>query len=356
VSLSYAVNGRFLTRPITGVDRFAFEVGDRWLRDYCADKAVRVLAPKRAECTPQLGPYQVQLIGRLQGHAWEQVEVPFICKDEFVLNLCNTAPVLHRSQLVVLHDAAFMEYPANYSRLFKAWYPLMFKAIIKNSRAIATVSEFSASQLMRHFHIRANAIDVIYESGEHVRRPDADLGILKRCGITDRNYVLAVGSRSANKNFQAILAAAKLLTDLNVKVVAAGGSNSRIFAGTNIEMDNLVLTGYVTDAELRALYENAQCFVFPSFYEGFGLPPLEAMECGCPVVASNRASIPEVCGNAALYFDPSDPANLAEQLRRVLSSNALRAELAAAGRQRCGEFTWKKSATTLDSLLNRANT
>jgi glycosyltransferase involved in cell wall biosynthesis len=98
--------------------------------------------------------------------------------------------------------------------------------------------------------------------------------------------------------------------------------------------------GYVSDAELRALYENAACFVFPSFYEGFGLPPLEAMCCGCPVVVSRRASLPEVCGDAALYIEPDDPATLAAALARVLDSRELRSELAAAGRARAARWTW----------------
>jgi glycosyltransferase involved in cell wall biosynthesis len=143
----------------------------------------------------------------------------------------------------------------------------------------------------------------------------------------------------------------KLLDDPNLLLVAAGGGNNRVFAAAAVSDPRLVSTGYVTDGQLRALYEHAACFVFPSFYEGFGLPPLEAMCCGCPVVASERASMPEVCGEAALYCDPADPASLAKQLRRVLDSTALQAELRAAGHARAASFSWDRAARQFGELL-----
>jgi glycosyltransferase involved in cell wall biosynthesis len=164
--------------------------------------------------------------------------------------------------------------------------------------------------------------------------------------------VLAVGSLTPNKNFGGVVRAASMLTDLGYKVVAAGGVNARVFNGVDLTGDDLVLAGYVTDSELRALYESATCFVFPSFYEGFGLPPLEAMHCGCPVVVSDRASLPEVCGDAAVYCDPDDPADMAKQLRLVLTSAALRRELSEAGKKRARQFGWQRSAEQLNELLS----
>ena len=146
-----------------------------------------------------------------------------------------------------------------------------------------------------------------------------------------------------------------LLDDPGIVLVAAGGGNARIFAQAgdlNLDDRRLQRTGYVSDQQLRALYEGAACFVFPSFYEGFGLPPLEAMCCGCPVISSDRASLPEVCGDAALYCDPDDPATLAAQLRRLLDSDALAAELRQAGRQRAAGFTWDRAAREFADLMD----
>jgi len=205
--------------------------------------------------------------------------------------------------------------------------------------------------MMKHYGVKRERVNIIYESGEHILNAPADNEVLHRHGLFGKKYVLAVGSRSPHKNFSAVIRAAESLQDLNIAVVVAGGSNSRIFAGSTFALPNLVLTGYVTDGHLRALYSHAECFVFPSLYEGFGLPPLEAMHCGCPVVVSNRASLPEVCGDAAVYFDPSDPSDLAKQLRRVLSSEALRLELRAAGTLRAASFTWRRAAESLNELV-----
>jgi glycosyltransferase involved in cell wall biosynthesis len=135
---------------------------------------------------------------------------------------------------------------------------------------------------------------------------------------------------------------------LPVQTVLVGGSSTKIFRDAGLALPPGVrLTGYVTDAQLRALYESAACFVFPSRYEGFGLPPLEAMACGCPVIASDAASIPEVCGDAALSFDRDDPAALRAQLDRLLGDPALRAALAEAGRHRAATYTWERAARGL---------
>jgi glycosyltransferase involved in cell wall biosynthesis len=223
---------------------------------------------------------------------------------------------------------------------------------MKRTNIVATVSKFSASELMRHIGGRSAAIEIVYESGEHVLRVDPDQGILERLGLANRAYILAVGNRSPNKNFLGVANAAASLTDLGVVVVAAGGSNNRVFAGVELTDDSLILAGYVTDGELRALYESAMCFVYPSFYEGFGLPPLEAMHCGCPVIVSNRASLPEVCGSAALYCDPDRPSDIAHQLRRVLTSRQLRAELREAGHARAKLFSWAFAAAQLEYVLS----
>jgi glycosyltransferase involved in cell wall biosynthesis len=110
--------------------------------------------------------------------------------------------------------------------------------------------------------------------------------------------------------------------------------------------------GYVTDPELRALYENAACFVYPSLYEGFGLPPLEAMSCGCPTLVARAASLPEVCGDAALYCDPRDPASIAQQIRCLVDDTSRRADLRARGLARAREFSWDRSAGTLLKLVD----
>lgn len=345
------VNGRFLTRPSTGVDRFAIEL----LRAHALRSPGTPLRALLPAASPPVGsaPPGLRLAqaGRGTGQAWEQFELPRLAGDAPLINLCNTAPLLRERQLVVIHDAATLANPGNFSLAFRSWYRLMLATLMRRSRVVASVSRFSADELMRYFGARSRGIEVIHEGGEHILREAADTSVIERLALGGRRFVLVVGSQSPNKNLAAAVEAMKLLDDPNLLLVAAGGGNNRVFAAAAVSDPRLVSTGYVTDGQLRALYEHAACFVFPSFYEGFGLPPLEAMCCGCPVVASERASMPEVCGEAALYCDPADPATLAKQLRRVLDSTALQAELRAAGHVRAATFSWDQAARQFGELV-----
>ncbi len=347
------VNGRFFTRAPTGVDRFAAELLRAWLPQAIGTHCVRALMPATSIVKESHGlGLQPAKVGALTGHAWEQLELPRHSGGSMLLNLCNTGPVARRRQLVVLHDAGTIANPATYSLPFRSWYRCMFSGLMRRAEVVATVSKFSAGELMKHVGGRAEGIELIQGAGDHILRAQADTRIIARLGLSGQRYVLAVGSRAPNKNFRGVARAAALLTDLGCKVVAAGGSNARVFNGVELDNESLVLAGYVTDGELRALYEHAACFVFPSLYEGFGLPPLEAMLCGCPVIVSDRASLPEVCGRAALYCNPDDPVDIAAKLRRVLTSHLLQTELREAGRAHAREFGWSRAAAQLEELLD----
>ena len=191
---------------------------------------------------------------------------------------------------------------------------------------------------------------MIYEGKEHVSAVAVDMKILREHGLVGRPFVLAVSSTSPNKNFRSVVRAVELLGDVDFEVVIAGGANPRVFSRSETSLpDSVKHVGYVSDGELRALYENATCFVFPSFYEGFGLPPLEAMARGCPTIASGAASMPEVCGDAALYCDPGDPADIAKQIQGVMENEDLRRDLSRKGLRRAERFSWDRCAReTLD--------
>ena len=352
----FLINGRFLTRPLTGVDRFAIELLEAHSAGLPSGaQPPRVMTPDAPLVNEPTFASRCELlrVGHRQGHLWEQLELPRAAGDAPLVNLCNTAPALRRQQLVVVHDAATVANPGNYSLAFRSWYRLMLAGVMKRSRVVATVSAFSAGELSHHFGRALSAIEVIPESGEHILREAADPSTLQRLGLTGKPFVLAVGSLSPNKNFGAVVAAMAQLGDQAVPLVAVGGGNSKVFAATSASGPGIVRTGYVSDAQLRALYEAASCFVFPSFYEGFGLPPLEAMTCACPVIVSRCASMPEVCGDAALYCDPHDPATLASELRRLLGSESLRTELRAAGAARAAQFTWARAAAVFADIVKQ---
>ena len=176
----------------------------------------------------------------------------------------------------------------------------------------------------------------------------ADPAIVARLGLAGSRFVLAVGSANPTKNFARLLTAFADVADPDLRLVIVGGGNEAVFAAEAATVtDRVVRAGRVDDAALTALYGAATALVFPSTYEGFGLPPLEAMACGCPVIASIAASIPEVCGDAAVYFDPYDPIAITAAIDRVAGDAQLRDQLTMLGRRRAAHFTWNRSATLL---------
>ena len=157
--------------------------------------------------------------------------------------------------------------------------------------------------------------------------------------------MLAVSTANPRKNFAAVARAIELVGDAGFDFVVAGGADPRVFSGAGVRLPAFVKrVGYVTDAELRALYENAACFVYPSLYEGFGLPPLEAMACGCAVLVSDAASLPEVCGDAAVYCDPRSPEDIAGKLAAIMADADRRRTFAERGRRHAAQFSWRRAA------------
>ncbi|MCU0869584.1 MAG: glycosyltransferase family 4 protein [Burkholderiales bacterium] len=347
------VNGRFLSQSITGVQRFAQETVtalDR-LRHSGAiarDRRVVLLVPPDAQRRLALDTIEVRQVGRRTGHAWEQFELPRHARDGLLLGLCQLGPAVLRDQIVVMHDAAVYAAPHGFSRAFRTWYRALMWWLGRRARRIVTVSRFSQTELQRWCGIRASATLVVHEAGEHILAQPADASVLAKHGLDATPFVLAVSSLNPNKNFRAVVDAMRLLGDTTgFRIVIAGGTHPRVFGGDAALPDSVTHVGYVTDPQLRALYEAASCFVYPSFYEGFGLPPLEAMLCGCPVIVSRAASLPEVCGDAALYCDAADPRTLADAMRSIMGDAALRARLTEAGQARARTFSWERCATEL---------
>ncbi|MBB2155721.1 glycosyltransferase family 4 protein [Gluconacetobacter diazotrophicus] len=350
------VNSRFLTQPLSGVQRFATEITSAIGRVWSANDVSRpiLLTPAAALIADGPGDLERQFVGRRQGQIWEQIDLPRRARDGVLLNLGNTAPIMGRRQLVVLHDAGIFSQPDAYSWRFRLWYRVLHNLLLRTRSRLVTVSEFSRGELARHLGVVAERFAVIPEGADHISRLAADHAVLARHGLATERYVLVVGNLAPHKNLASLGVLARMLAARDIALVITGALNRSVFNG----QDGITLPapahyiGRVSDTELCALYQNAACFVFPSRYEGFGLPAVEAMACGCPVVASSIPALREVCADAALYAHPDDPVAIASTVARVIDTPGLAQDMRMKGMARAAGFTWDKAARALLDLVH----
>jgi len=350
--MSLVINGRFLGQAVTGVQRVARELvaaadalasEGRW-------PATRLVAPAGA-ALPSLRRIAVETAAPFSGQVWEQLILPRAARGRWLLNLGNTAPLAAGAQQTVLmHDAGAFDTPGSYSVAFRTWYRLLQRALARLRVQIVTVSRFSRSRIAAALGLDPASIAVISEGAEHILRKPADKAVLERNGLLPGRYVLAVGTGAAHKNLALLAAARGYLVERGIVLAVAGRADPSVFRPAGA-LEGVRSLGRVSDAELRALYENAAALLFPSRYEGFGLPPLEAMACGCPVIAAAAGAVPEVLGEDALLFPPTDPHALVSALDRLLGQPNLASRLREAGRKRAERFTWRAAAAALRDTL-----
>jgi len=211
---------------------------------------------------------------------------------------------------------------------------------------VMTVSEFSAAELRSRYSIR-NRIIVGREGWTHSLARGDESAVLARHGLTSGNYILLVGSIKPNKNLDVVGRALAHEPACPWPIAVAGARDARVFRDVPDASARMKLLGFVAEEELGVLYKNAAWFLLPSIYEGFGLPAIEAMANGCPVIAASAASLPEVCADAALYFDPHDAEGLAALLRDLPHRPQLREELRHKASARLAHYTWVANAQIL---------
>jgi glycosyltransferase involved in cell wall biosynthesis len=270
-----------------------------------------------------------------------------------VLNLCNTGPLFRKQQSTFFHDAQVFAIPQNFDWKFRLWYRALLRVSGRQSAGLFTNSNFSKAELSKFTGIGAHKFRVLHLGADHMHRLTPSLPDDVLAQIPQRPFLLAVSSASPNKNFNAVIQAIRILGDEAPPCVFVGQKYSKVFSDLDVDARHVTELGYVSDETLAALYSRALCLVYPSFYEGFGLPPLEAMTYGTPVIVSNTSSLPEVCADAALYCEPSSPQTLANAIDTLQNDAELQQRLSQAGKERSATFTWKLCARSmLDHLCS----
>lgn len=330
------VNGRWLVRPLTGTGRYSTQALAAMLPLVPADE-IELRVPKSGRVPTGFDAVRVTR-SRFDGQLFEQIALPWAARRSMLINMSGPAPLLGLRQLVVMHDATPFAFPDAFSARFARWYRFMYWWLARRSTRLVTVSRFSAEELSRSLDVPAGRFRIAAPAASihdvEVRRPEADL---------PERFVLMVGTLARNKN---LVPAIRAVTSRGIPVVVAGarGATKVFSAESRLPEQQVHLLGRVDDAELAWLYDHADLLVFPSLYEGFGLPVLEAQSRGLPVVASRTASLPEVCADSVEYIDPLDEHDIGDVVQRLWRDDDRRRDLSESGLRNQRRFDWHRAA------------
>ena len=349
-------NARFLTQDITGVQRFGIEIS-RNLKKMMGND-ICFVSPNNTKHPELVKELDVQFVGNKSGYYWEQIELPNFLKKQgkpLLVNFASTAPIAYSNQISTVHDAAYLRFPEGFSKAFYWTYKLLIPMVCKKSRAVVTVSEFSKKEISLMMGVPLNKLFVVYNAVDCQKfQPIVN-------SSEKGNYFLCVSSVSYRKNLKLVLEAFALKQDVfkNTKLYIIGELKGKSFNNEDLEnylsLPNVKLLGRVSDNELINYYRNSIAFIYPSFYEGFGIPPLEAQACGCPVIVAKTSALPEVFEESALYCDPYDANDLGNKMEKLkddlISSNHFK-EMGITNSQR---FTWEQNAFDFFEVIKKFN-
>ena len=343
---------------MTGVQRYAAEIVtalDR-MTSYKSSYQFILLTPPKSQ-VPVLKNIEVRRVGIGGGHFWEQFLLPWFSRSGALLCLGNTAPIISliSSQwvMVTIHDLSYLKFKDSYSLSFRFFYNFIMPLVAKYANALTTVSETEKNQIRLKFPFVGSRLTHVPNG---VISEDIYPDIVES-NVKSRGYLLYVGSLSRRKNIDSVIAVAIQLAKHNgINTYIVGSVPKGLIDGcVNIpeEIKNSIhFMGHISGrSELAELYRGALCFLFPSRYESSGLPPLEAMAYGCPVVVSNLPALMERCGNAALYCKPDDIEAMVLSVLSLVNDKDLRDRMINLGYERARMFTWVDSAKELISKL-----
>lgn len=292
------------------------------------------------------------------------IRIPLVLSTELrrnpvdVLHVQFTAPPLAPCPVVVsVHDLSFEHLPETFKRRSRAQLRLTVRHSVRRAARLITLSNFVKEDLIATYGVKAERVSVIPLAAPTHFKEVTDRSSLERVRQTyaiEGEYILSVCSIQPRKNLERLVAAYAGLraacSEVNLPKLVLVGKRAWLYDDTLRVIENfglgkdIVLTGYVPESDLPALYSGALCFVYPSYFEGFGLPPLEAMQCGVPVIVGDRTSLPEVVGDAAVQVDPFDTEAIGNALKSVIDDSNFRARLRVKGLERAGQFSWQETA------------
>lgn len=350
-------NGKFYAGSLNGVHR----VADRLVRE--CDRLIAAMPLERRpraflHCTsvaswaPDLQAIEQVRDDRPPSQAWEQLRLPRLARGGVLVNLANLAPLAHRRQVTLIHDMQFMMADSGYPLRQRIGYRWLVPRMARASRRVFTVSEFSRQMLAITGVIPRERVGVLHNGADHMREIAACAKLEPVTGPPNR--VILFGSPKPYKNNKVIFDAFATGQLAGFQLVMIGPDRAELHRAGLTPPPDAEFVGACDDAVLAGLLHSAHCLVFPSRTEGFGLPPVEAMLCDCPVVAAPAGAIPEICRDVPAYADVDDPSSWVAAIL-ALQEPAQRAARIAAGRTRSQAFTWERAGgALLDTIMDLA--
>lgn len=304
------INGQFANRRMTGQERFAYEVLGELDKLVTESENIELIVPENSTNIPHLSNIPVKKYGMAKGSLWEQTYFAFyaIIHNATTLNLCSIMPLL-KPGIICIHDIDYKVNPQNfttlYARISKIWHLLQFNWAWKFSRIILTVSEFSKKQIHDVYGVDLSRIHVVTNGWEHFERVVEDTSVKERYPAWfSKPYFFSLGSLAPQKNIEWILKVARQHPQYTFLIAGYGSLKEYGKNYQSKDYSNVIFLGYIQDGEIKHLMRECKAFIFPSYYEGFGIPPLEALSVGAQIIVSKTSCLPEIFEDSACYIDP----------------------------------------------------
>lgn len=341
----YVINGKFMAERMQGIVRYAREMTkalDKYLDN---EIEVILLIPKDAKDLPKLKKIKTEIIGDRTGIVWEQTDLRKYLKkhkDVTCINFCNICPLFVQPGITTIHDIMYKVNPQDYkifrNKLSRYWHMFQYWYVTRHEKIITTVSNFSKEEIEKYYPCARGKITVIPNGWQHVLEYKESTDWQERYPfLKTKEYFFSLSTLSRNKNGKWIIENAKYNPDCVYAIAGKYYETDKFDIPENVHM-----LGFISDEDACALIKNCKAFIHPSLYEGFGLPPLEALALGAEVIASNVTSLPEVLGESVYYIDPGD--------FQVKLDNVLK-QAVADSRYALNKYSWEKSVSKFKNLL-----